>query len=502
MAEDVLLGIDLGTTVLKAAVLSARSGKTLGAASVRLPVRCGGDGMREQDLDRVDAAVAAAAGRLRRRLGRAWARIAGIGLAAQGGSAIIVDAATGKAHTSMQLWNDSRPMKLLDEIAARRPRAYWKRLSCLDAPGAGLARIEWLRRRRPGLFRQGNLYVGAGEYLYFKLTGAWRQDAGNALQIGCYDARRRRLAAVPLRLVGVPASFVAPMRRGHETHPLSPAGAKLLHLPAGVPVAGPYMDHEAGFLSAAGASGRPLQLSLGTAWVGNFVLPSGKWPPEGFNLLLPSPLGAGSLVVRVTAGGNISSDWAMETFVGRGAGALSRADAIFRRSLLPPPDLTALPWLTRANVLDPAAAGAGGFLGVGPHTSRHDLLRAMAAAMCFELARVFEPIVRGGTVGRIVLTGGAASGWHFRELLSVLFAPLPISRVAGDELAGARGAVWTFSKAAARARTEPCPAPRKADRKEVLAAYEHYCRVCEVLARGLGKAAEGVFLYSRKEKRS
>ena len=45
------------------------------------------------------------------------------------------------------------------------------------------------------------------------------------------------------------SDFVAPLRPGHETAPLSAAGARLLGLTAGIPVAGPYNDHEAGHLA-------------------------------------------------------------------------------------------------------------------------------------------------------------------------------------------------------------------------------------------------------------
>jgi len=487
MADRVLLGIDLGTTVLKAAAFAAGSGKLLAVARAELPVRTGPDGMREQDLKHVDAALSRVTGTLRRRLGAAWRRVAGVGLAAQGGSAIIVDAGTGKPQTPMQLWNDTRPTALLAGIARRKPPGYWQRLSFLDGPGAGLARIQWLRKRFPRLFHKGNLYVGAGEYAYFRLTGVWRQDAGNALQIGCYDARRRRLATAPLKLVGVGMDFVAPMREGHETHGLSAAAAKQLKLSAGTPVVGPYIDQEAGYLCASETGRRPLQLSLGTAWVGNFVLPRGE-PPAGFNLVLPSPVGRGSLVIRVMLAGNVSWDWARATLLDGPVGSLQRSTGVFQKALLPPPGLVALPWLTQPNALDPKQAGSGGFIGMGPHTTREDLLRAMAAGMCYELRRVFGPVIRRRTVDSVVLTGGAAAGKHFRTLLAALFAPLPVRCVSADEQAAARGAIRAFSRRAARAATTACRRGSQALTADILAGYRHYRAMCAAMpddAKGL-----------------
>jgi sugar (pentulose or hexulose) kinase len=486
MADDILLGIDLGTTVLKAAAFSRRTGKSLADASVRLPVRSAADGMCEQDLHAVDRALRRVALTLRRRLGRSWSHVAGIGLAAQGGSAIIVDRRTGEARTPMQLWNDTRPRRLLSAIAARKPEAYWRRLSYLDEPGAGLARIQWLRDRYPRLFHDGNLYAGAGEYLYHKLTGFWRQDAGNALQIGCYDVRRRRLAGGPLQLVGVTKSFVAPMREGHEMHPLSPGGATFLGLPQGTPVVGPYIDQEAGYLSATGASARPLQCSLGTAWVGNFVVEKPSPASSGLQLLLPSPVGEGWLAVRATAVGNLAWDWGLATLLDRKPGkALARADAVFAESLLPPEGLVALPWFNRRNLFLPEASGGGGFLGLNPHTTPADLLRALVAGMCFEFARVFEPVVESGAVDRVVLGGGASKGGYFGKLLAGLFAPLPVFRLEEDAVAAARGTLYAFSRKVARGRTRRVPAPPQRLRDRIRKGYQQYRRVCETLARGL-----------------
>jgi sugar (pentulose or hexulose) kinase len=494
MSPDLLLGIDLGTSTLKAAAFDAAGGRCLAFEEVRLPVRTAADGTREQDLGAVDRALARATTAIRRRLGRASARLAGVGVSAQGGSAIIADRATGEALAPMMLWNDTRPLHLLAGIAARQPRGYWQRLSYLAEPGAGLARIAWLRARRPRLFRGGRMYVGAGEYVYFRLTGVWRQDAGNALQIGCYDARRRCLAEAPLRLVGADTSLVAPMRQGHETHPLGRGGAAMLGLAEGIPVAGPYLDHEAGYLSAVGLSARPLQCSLGTAWVGNFVLEPGRSPPPGFNLVLPSPVGPGSLVVRVMLAGNVTWDWALRTLVDGGAkNAAAQADAILREDVFPPPGLVGLPWLARPNVLAPEQPGSGGFLGVSAHTTRADLLRALVAGMAFELARVFEGVKQSGAVDSVVLGGGAMRGGHFPRLLASLFAPLPVYGLEDEAMAGVRGALYAFSPRVAQARGRRQIALRGAEQARCQRGFDLYCRACEALARGLPRGGGELF---------
>jgi len=498
MTSDILLGIDLGTTILKAAAFDAATGRLLAHTAARLTIRTAADGTREQNLRDIDRDLVRVVGNLRRRLGRLWRNVVGLGLSAQGGSAILVDRATGRAHTPMQLWNDTRPLGLLPEIAARKSPSYWRRLSYMTQPGAGLARIAWLRRRHPRLFTNNSLYVGAGEYIYFHLTGVWRQDAGSALQVGCYDARRRRIDGEPLHLVGVTEKFVAPMRQDHETHPLSMAGARLLGLPAGIPVAGPYMDHEAGYLSSADVSARPLQCSLGTAWVGNFV--TAKAPPPGFNLVLPSPLGRGSLVVRVMSAGNMTQNWALESLIDPDHDkALKQAEAIFDEELLPPDGLVALPWLTQPNFFAPQCVGSGGFFGISTHTTREDLVRATVAGMCFELARIFEAVLAARTCDSVVLGGGASEGRQFRTILAALFQPLPVYRVLDTETAGPRGTLHAFSRKAAQAATRRLRPPAQAVVNRTRKQYELYRELCEVLARSL-PGANGVIGHYRRKK--
>jgi sugar (pentulose or hexulose) kinase len=443
VAPDALLGIDLGTTVVKVCAFDGSSGATLASAAKRLPVVELPGGGREQALRSVDGAFSACLRAVREKLGPRWHAVRGIGIAAQGGSSIIASRETGEPLTPMILWNDGRTRSYSADLARRHPRGLWFRQTLGEVPPDGLGRLVWLREKKPELFRDENIHVGAGEHLFFLLTGLWRQDAGNAIQIGSYHARKERLDPALFESIGLPLSFVAPLRRGHETSPLSRRGALRLALEEGIPVAGPYLDQEAGYLSAVGAARRPLHVSLGTAWVGNFVLPerfSGSSPTQ---LVLPAPIGSGRLVVQPLLAGNPTWDWALERFGGRDP--LARAARIFSRSLLPPRGLVVLPWFSQSNPLQPAAYGGGACVGLSDRTSAEDMLRAVACGLSCELLRFFEQVRDEKVVGGIVLGGGGSKGAFFRALLAGLFAPLPVLRQLDEDKAVARGSVFAFN---------------------------------------------------------
>jgi L-xylulokinase len=473
------LGIDIGSTSLKAAAFDARRGRLLAQAEHRLALDMDETGKREQDPTALIRALSAAASSLRRQVGGRWRRVRGIGLATQGGSTILVNRKTGAPSTPMILWNDTRAFGHFHKIVAKYPPRWWRSFSLSDGPGMGLARAQWMREKWPRLFKTDPLCVGAGEHVYFALTSQWRQDACHALQSGCYDAVNNRTTTRPLAELGLPTDFYAPLRRGHETHPLTQNAADLLKLPAGIPVAGPYNDHEAGYLSVLHVSRRPLECSLGTAWVGNFVLPptfNGRSP---FQLCIASPTGTGRQVIMPLMTGNVTLDWALATFVHADhKTALARAAEILS---LPPPGLVALPWLNRPNALRPAHNGSAAFFGIGPATTHADFFRAVVAAMAFEFARVFKRVAKSGAVDSLVLCGGAAKSAHVRSLFAALFAPKPIHRVIETELMGTRGCLYAFDSQIARAPVAPVRCDAGLDQKMLVETQTLYLETFERL---------------------
>ena len=484
-----LIGIDLGTTALKVAAFDPRTGKRLAGEERPLRVATGNDGRREQSpalllkvLQNALAAIADATGSLD--------DVQGIGLASQGGSGIVADRRTGQARTPMVLWNDARAFPEHQRIAAAQPTRFWRTRTLRDQPGMGLARLAQLRAQSPELLHAGSCYAGAGDFLYFHLTGQWRQDACHALQTGCYDARKDALSPELAAIAGLGTDFFPALREGHRTFPLSEAAASRFGLPAGIPVAGPYMDHEAGFLSTAHVSKAPLQCSMGTAWVGNFQLPARFEGHASIQFSIPAPAAVGRLVIQPLLTGNVTWDWALRHFVSASPKkSLEKQARILDEVLLPPEGLIAVPWLNRPNPIDPVLLGGCSFVGASPVMGRDDFLRGVVAGMGYELHRVFAGVAASGAIDSLVLSGGASQSRHFQGLIAALFDPLPVYQLAEAAWMGTRGCLWAFEKRVARAEAAPVKPDRWPDRQALASGRRLYGEVFDRLYRQDGAGA-------------
>lgn len=450
-----LLGIDIGTTVLKVAIFERKSGRLRASCYHPIPTRLTSDGGREQDPHNLQSLLRNAVKRVRSSVGNGWNRVSGIGLASQGGSTLIVKSETGAPLTPLILWNDPRAFPEFEKIRNSHPPEFWRGFSLRDEPGMGLARIEWLNQQNPQLFSGWNLYIGAGEYIYHYLTRRWVQDPGHALQTGCYDATSHQLTRIPFMENGIPLSFFAPLRGEDPCYPLDEAAARHFGLEAGIPVAGPYIDQEAGYLSTLGVSEHPLQMSLGTAWVGNFTVPLTVTPVSPFQLVVPGPYRSDHLVILPLLTGNVTWDWALEKFLHQNhRTALEMQENLFKEKLLPPEGLVAIPWINRPNPYRPDTNGALLFSGISPACDSGDLLRAVALGMAYEMFRVLGDFCRKGHTDSIILTGGASKGLHFQKYLSTLFAPIPVRVAIDEDCAGTRGALFSFGTRASTVRVE------------------------------------------------
>ncbi|HEV7865386.1 MAG TPA: FGGY family carbohydrate kinase [Acidimicrobiia bacterium] len=275
-----LLGLDVGSTRIKAVVLDA-AGHQRADASVPTPFVASADGvdMEVADLGRALAAVIAAVGSARE-------RVAAVGLTGMAESGAPFRA--GRAVAPVIAWHDGRGRETVASLEGRFGPALARWTGRRVRTVSSVAKLGWLLDH--GL-PEPDRWLGVPELVLFLLTGAEATEHSLAARTGAYDVTERRflpeviahvLATEPTepeRFAHRYGGFSARGRSGPDRPAgLFPAvrsagavmgivtedGAARYGLPAGIPVTIAGHDHLA---AAAGLGARPDDLlnSVGTA---------------------------------------------------------------------------------------------------------------------------------------------------------------------------------------------------------------------------------------------
>ncbi|MCR9244094.1 MAG: xylulokinase [bacterium] len=456
-AGGLFLGFDVGTQSTKALVIDAARGEVVARAQREYGLLEGlPPGHLEQHPDTWIDAVAATAAAIGQQIDPT--RIAGIGVSGQQHGAVVLDGG-GAVVRPAKLWCDTATA----EQAAR-----------LGVPtGFTASKLLWLREREPENWRRVQHVLLPHDYVNFRLTGRLSMEAGDASGTGFFDAAargfdRRAMAAID---PGLDAMVPDLITSGSQAGELSEAGAALLGLRAGVPVAAGGGDN---MMSAIGSGAtRPgvVVVSLGTSGtiftrterpcvdpdglIAPFCSSDGAWLPL---LCVMNLTGVTEEVVALTG-----KDHAELT-------AAARAIPAGAEGLL------WLPFLAGERVPDlPNATGT--LLGMRPGTLRPGTLyRAALEGTSLNLgAGLARLLALGITVDEVRLVGGAAQNELWREILAATFGVpvVPLAEAESAALGAALQAMWTVARKAepglttdaiaspfvsARERTVPDPA--------------------------------------------
>ena len=257
---SLFLGLDVGTQGTKALLLDGDSGAVAGRGAAphglidSLP-----EGAAEQHPQQwLDAARAAAAQALAAAGAGAAARVAGVGVSGQQHGLVVLDA-EGRVIRPAKLWCDTSTAAEADELSA----ALGRRVPV----GYTASKILWLKRREPRHWAAVKRVLLPHDYLNLMLTGEATMEAGDASGTGLFDPVARRFDAAAMAAIDprLPELLPPLLPAGAPAGRLHAAGAALLGLREGVPVASGGGDN---MLSAIGSGAtRPgvAVTSLGTS---------------------------------------------------------------------------------------------------------------------------------------------------------------------------------------------------------------------------------------------
>ena len=481
-----LIGVDAGTSVIKAVAFSAR-GEVLGVEAEPNQVLSPAPGLFEQDQAELISKVGQVVSRLTSRLPHG---VEAIGITGQGDGLWLLGR-DGAPLGPAILWLDSRATLVVERwLEEGVVEAVARRHGNVLFPGASASILAYLDQHEPERLAAAGAALYCKDVLVYALTGAVATDPSDA-SLPFLDVRSRRYDEDIVRLCGLSAwrhllpsvdPLPGPLRGLHR------AGAALLGLPQGTPVhAGPFdLPACALGLGLRREAGEALVI-LGTTLACEVVVDA---PPDpkclgGMTLCFVDPdrwLRAMPAMV-----GTACLDWLTRVLGLRPQDLDSHLDAspIGARGVRVLPHLS--PGGERAPVLDMRARGV--FAGLHLHVERADLVRALCEGIACTARHCLESA--GWSGGPIYLCGGGARSQRLCQLLAdVLGHPVLVPRV---QEAGARGAAMAAGIALGGIRVDEwrLPAdlvePREGPSQRYQQLYEHYLQLedsCRALSQG------------------
>lgn len=414
----VLLGVDVGTSGLKALLL-APSGRLLGSATVGYPMEVPRPGWAQQDPKLWWDGAVKAIRQLLKDSRLPPSRIAGVGLTGQMHGSVFLGA-RGDVLSPALLWCDQRTAAECDEITRLAGgRASLLRMTFNPAlTGFTAPKVLWVRRHWPQVARKTAKLILPKDYVRFRLTGGYASDVADSSGTLLFDVARRRWSDPLLKALRIPRAWLPEALEGCDrTGEISAEGARATGLLAGTPVFAGGGDQAAGGIGCGVIEPGLVSASLGTSGVVFAACRLPRRVPDGRLHVFCSSVKGGwhAMGVMLSAAGSFG--WFRHQLGAAVYGQLPRGanpyEALCRAAAKIPAGsegLQFLPYLTgeRTPHADPHARGV--FFGLSlRHTPAHltrAVLEGVAYGMNDSLSLIRE--LGGGRVARVRLSGGGA----------------------------------------------------------------------------------------------
>jgi xylulokinase len=461
------LGIDLGTSAVKAIVIDA-AGRVVQEASAPLTRATPRPAWSEQQPEDWWTATIACVHALPADV---RAAVRGIGLAGQMHGAVLLDARQNVLRPAI-LWNDGRAAQACRTFEQREPQS--REISGnLAMPGFTAPKLVWVEEHEPDVFARLATVLLPKDWLRLRLTGEHVSEASDASGTLWLDLRSRAwsprlLAASGLSQAAVPRLVESGTVGGMLAH----AAAQALGLRSGIAVAGGGSDNACGAAGIGVVDDADALLSLGTSGVILVADARVRTAPalgvHAFCHCVPERWLRMSVMLSCTA---------TLTAAARLCGVADAAALVEQagsNTAAHPARLVMLPYLDgeRTPHNDPTACGV--LFGLDAGCTRGDVARAALEGVAFALADGLAALEASGppVASLTVIGGGSRSPYWARILAAALGRPLAYLRHGdnGPALGAARLArVAVDGVAPAEAFTRP-PVARAVEPDPVLAA--------------------------------
>lgn len=417
---ELILAHDLGTTGNKASLFDA-SGALLASAFAPYDTAYPRPGWAEQDPADWWRAVADSTRRLLAQSGISPGDVAVVSFSGQMMGCLPLDPA-GTPLRSAIIWADQRAEEEAGYLAQQvTPEGVYRITGHRASASYTAAKMLWLRRNQPDLFRQAHRFVQAKDYAVYRLTGAYATDYSDASGTNLFDLQARRWSDEILNAVDLsPDLLPAALPSGAVVGVVRPAAAQETGLRAGTPVVIGGGDGACATAGAGVVNPADAYCYIGSSsWIA-FVSREPLYDPaqRTFTFAHLDPEYLFPTGTMQCAGG--SFDWLERLLRGDAEGRLySELDALAAGVEPGAQGLLFLPYLIgeRSPHWNPKARG--GFVGLTMAHGRAEMARAVLEGVALNLRIILDAFrQQGAPIKALRLIGGGARSAVWRQILA------------------------------------------------------------------------------------
>ncbi len=480
-----VLGIDLGTSALKVALVSM-AGEVVASEQETCELTLLPGGGAEQDPLHWWDLIAKASSRLMARGAVPARSVAAVACTAQWSGTVPVDE-HGQPIRNAIIWMDSRGAPYVRRITGGAVNvqgygviklARWLRATAGIPARSGkdsIAHILWLKHEEPETYRRAHMFLEPKDWLNARLTGRMAASFDSIALHWVTDNRhpeRIRYHPALLRLAGIEQARLPELLAATDIlGPLSAGAADALGVPAGIPVVVSTPDLQSAAIGSGATRDYQAHLYIGTSsWLTCHV-PFKKTDLLHNMAALPSPVPRRYFVAdeQETAGAALTFLRDRMMFSGNPpASAYREFDLMAGRARPGSGGVIFTPWLYGERTPVEDRFVRAGFHNLSLSASRNDLVRAVFEGVALNtrwLLRAVERFTRHRLEPIRIIGGGARS-----DLWCQIFADVlgrTIEQVADPVNANARGAGLLAAVALGELTFDQVP-----DRVRVARSYE------------------------------
>ncbi|MBK1782691.1 FGGY family carbohydrate kinase [Prauserella cavernicola] len=434
---DAIVGIDAGTTAVKATVVTT-GGAELGTARVPVPVARSGRGHAEQSMTDVWDAVTETVRAALTAAGEV--RVRALGVTGQGDGAWLLDEHHEPAGPAV-LWLDGRAADRVERWERDgRAEAVRRATGSSLFPGALPVLLDELAHTDEGLLARARHQANCKDWIRLRLTGVLETDASEAsrtyLDVATGDYSTTLLDALGHQRF---AAWLPPIAPPGSHRPLTARAATALGLPAGLPVVTGLVDTAAAGVGLGVTEPGQVYSILGTTAFLGTVRASADELRTNVGITVATGEEHAVLECLCPMSGTPNLDWVRTTLGLRDADW----DTIERQAGAVPPGAGGVLYLPygaesgeRAPFADVHASAA--WLGLSTETGAGQLLRAVYEGLALSLRECRDALGAPGANGTIRLCGGAATSGLLCQIVADVTGAVVERAVAAEP--GARGA--------------------------------------------------------------